>query len=1235
MHKIPLKPQNETFTDTQWQSIFDEGDHLLVSASAGSGKTTVLVRRVIEKLKSGTNIDELLIVTFTDAAAQEMKERIQIALQKAVNEESEAEQRNHYVRQLTLLPMAHISTLHSFCLAVIRRYYYLIGIDPVFRLMSDETERLLLKEDVWEELRDEKYEAGSEVFYRLTENFSNDRSDEGLTDVVMALHRFAQAHPDPKRWLDDLAKQYQASDDLSQNPLYVERLKPVFIKQLETARYQLQRGLDTVGDQKAFDKLATVLEDDQSQVLALLQAVKEDRLTDFYQLLSKLSFGRFPTYRKEELKEVSNPIKNQRDNIKERLVEIQATFAFPPEKMMELMAASRPLVEEMAQVTLQFMANLQQRKKEKSVLEFNDLEHYALQILRGEKKEGSEAATYYRQQFKEVLVDEYQDVNRLQEAILSWVRSPDDKNGNQFMVGDVKQSIYAFRLADPTLFIEKYLAYEKEEKGRRIILAENFRSRPEVLHFTNYIFQQLMNEELGQIPYNQAAQLIPGFPHFPESSAFAPELLIYEKESEATTQYEEMASEWLLEDKTEGELHIVALKIRELIDSQFLIYDKQLKADRPVTYRDIVLLSPTRKNHLTILDIFKKFNIPLEINDAQNYFQATEIQTMISLLQLIDNPYQDIPLAAVLRSPIVGLNEKDLANIRLANKNSSYYEAFLIALEQKGPLGKKLQTFAKQLEGWREMARRQSIADLLWQIYEETAYLDYVVGLPSGRQRYANLIALVNRGEAYEASSFRGLYQFIRFIEKIQEKEKDLAQPFVHSVEDAVKLMTIHGSKGLEFPVVFLLDMNKQFNNQDLSGRFVLEESLGAGIQYVDEERVRYDTLPYQVIRRLRLEKSLSEEMRKLYVALTRAEQKLYLVGSYKNKADAYKKWSAALDEKELMLAEPLRYTPSGDLMKWVGMTLMRHPLMSEFFDKEVNPLKQIHHEAAFTIDWWSEDRIKTLTENHQGVESVATVDETATETDLTGIFQMLEYQYPLAKSTMTTSYQSVSEMKRLYNDPDDSQIAKLAWESTLEQSQRQQNRYVSETLTKPRFIQEQKMDGAAVGSATHTLLQLLPLTIQPTRAYLENKVKALVETHQLSAELAKKIPLKDLLWFFETDLGREILANPEKVKREQPFSMIKDARDVYLDFDEVGAELLVHGMIDGYIEYSDGIVLYDFKTDALKGNPAAFKASYQGQLRLYKEALEEALNKPVKQTFLIALSAQEIFPMLEDELPY
>uniref|UniRef100_UPI00403F76B1 helicase-exonuclease AddAB subunit AddA n=1 Tax=Candidatus Enterococcus willemsii TaxID=1857215 RepID=UPI00403F76B1 len=1218
MTNIPLKPANETFTDSQWQAVFDQGDNLLVSASAGSGKTTVLVRRVIEKLKSGSNVDELLIVTFTEAAAREMKERIQIALQEAINQESDVQRRQHFTKQLTLLPMANISTLHAFCLTVIRRFYFLIDLDPVFRMLTDETETLLLKEEVWTELRDAYYEAKDEAFYQLTENFSNDRSDEGLTDVIMSLYTFARANPNPKRWLKELADNYDTTNGLAANALYIDQIKPHLLHLVHSAVDRLTFGLEKAQD-PALEKAAELLGNELEQAKRLATYLESDQVDLAYTQIESLAFGRYPAYRKAEQKELSERVKPHRQAAKEHLEALKSIFTHSPEEMLQLMDHARPIVEKMGQVTQQFMENFQQRKLEKGVLDFNDLEHFTLQILQG-SGQGSEAATYYREKFEEVLVDEYQDVNRLQEAILYWTREPDDTQGNMFMVGDVKQSIYAFRLADPTLFIDKYLAFEKESGGRRIVLAENFRSRSEVLQFTNLVFQQLMDEEVGQIPYDEAAKLIPGFPAFPESEQFDTELLLFEKEVEEDAE--------VVDDKTEGELHLVALKIKELVDQKFEIYDKKTKMNRPVTFNDIVLLTPTRKNNLVIMDIFKKFDIPLEVNDAQNYFQATEVQTMISLLQIIDNPYQDIPLAAVLRSPIVRLNEEELADIRLMKKNGDYFEALQLYAEKEDALAQRVQTFLEQLNAWREIARRRSLTELIWGIYEETAYLDYVIGLPSGRQRYANLIALVSRAESYENSSFRGLYQFIRFIEKMQEKDKDLAEPLAVAAENAVRVMTVHASKGLEFPIVFLLDTTKQFNYQDFMSRAIFEERLGAGIQYIDEERVRFDTLPYQAIKQVRIQKSLSEEMRKLYVAFTRAEQKLYLVGSYKNKEQAFTAWQKALTQENLVLDATMRLTGKGTLMNWIGLTLMRHPDMRRVYEEASETVRTINHEAHFQIHWWNQQQI------FDAMQRISIADKKSEQPTVTSsepakdLKDRLEFVYPLEKSTKTTSYQSVSEIKRIYNDPDEQEIAKLTWESTLEQNQKQHFRYVSDELAKPKFLQKEQ-DAAMVGTATHTLLQLLPLDTTPTLESIQQKLEELIANQYLDEKTARKINLASIVWFYQTELGQQLIEQAANVRREQPFSMLKDAREIFLGFNEPDAELLVHGIIDGYIEFEDHLVLYDFKTDAIYGdNESKIVEQYRGQLRLYKEALQEALQKPVTETYLVLLSGKKIISL-------
>lgn len=1222
MKSIPLKPANELFTDEQWQSIFDGGDNLLISASAGSGKTTVLVRRVIEKLKAGSNIDQLLIVTYTEAAAREMKERIQVALREAVNQESNEERRQHFTKQLILLPTANISTLHAFCLTVIRRFYYLIDLDPVFRMLTDETETILLKEDVWDELREGFYAANNETFFQLAGNFSNDRNDNGLTDLVFSLYEFARANPDPQKWLDQLVDNYELSDGLASSKLFKEQMLPLMREIVAVELDNYEQMAHWAQAEEGLVKVIDLVSVEQQQLTAFHQALMANDLDQAYDALTALDFsGRYPSIRKAELKEAAQEIKKYRDAAKIAIQGIKDNY-FPcaPADMIARMECAAPLVKEMAKIGTSFMEAYYQRKLEKGLLDFNDLEHFTLQILQYQNEDGvREASDYYRNKFEEVLVDEYQDVNRLQEAILYWLREPDETKGNLFMVGDVKQSIYSFRLADPTLFIEKYNAFKEENGGRRIILAENFRSRHEVLDFTNLVFEQLMDEEVGQIPYDDAAKLVAGFPNFPESEAFHTEILLYEKDSD-------MEEDAYVEDKTDGELQVTGLKIRELIDQGFLIYDKKLKENRPLTFSDIVLLTPTKKNNIAILETFKKFDIPIEVNDAQNYFQASEIRTMISLLQIIDNPYQDIPLAAVLRSPVVDLNENELAQVRVSNKAGSFYEA-MVAYNKPDALGKKLQVFCNQLNSWREQARRRPIAELLGEIYDETAYPEYVLGLPAGKQRHANLLALVDRAKNYERTSFRGLYQFVRFIEKMQEKDKDLAEPLAATQEDAVRVMTIHASKGLEFPVVFVLDMTKQFNLQDTKARYMFEEQAGVGIRYLNpENRVLQDTLPYLAIRQLKLKKLLSEEMRKLYVALTRAEQKLFLVGSYKNQEELFKHWGQG-QEATMVLPAPLRLKGHSSLMDWIGMTLVRHPDMTTFWPEAETAGFLREHGARFSIQWLKESelaeqvtqlQLSTVSESREIKESLPNDWQVRAQT-------ILNYQYPFTVATMTTSYQSVSEIKRLFEDPDEAGTGKLVWQSNQERAV-SQHRYAQEELGRPNFMSVVKTPTAAtIGTATHTILQLVPMDQEPTKEIIEEVILELIGANNLEPAIAKRINIDNILAFFQTDLGQFLLAHEKLLKREQPFAMLMPAEDIFADFPETDDKLLIHGIIDGYVKLDDQIVLYDFKTNRFR-DPGDEKEiekvteNYLGQLRLYAQALSKAEGLPVTKVILVFL---------------
>lgn len=1255
---IPLRPEHEQFTDNQWQAVFDGEQNILVSASAGSGKTTVLVRRVIEKLKSGVDIDRLLIVTYTEAAAKEMKERIQVALQKEISSEIDSEKKRHFSRQLTLLPTANISTLHAFCLTVIRRFYYLIEIDPVFRMLTDETEMLLMKEDVWDEVREQFYESDQKSFYQLTSNFSNDRNDDGLTKLIFSLYDFAKANPDPNEWLDSLANSYQITEELGELPLFQEYLKPQALETLIRSVDRYEAMIRMVEGEEKLGKIRSLAENEKQSFQQLAAAIYDNELEKAYEFSRKITFDRYPSIRVEELKEVSAEAKELREQNKKALKDlVSSLFTFSPEKMKEVMAASCPLAEEISRVGRTFIECYGEQKLKKGLVDFNDLEHFTLAILASKEKSewvASEASNYYRQKFDEVLVDEYQDINRLQETILYWLRRPNPTEGNLFMVGDVKQSIYSFRLADPTLFIEKYNQYGESEAGKRIVLAENFRSRKNVLDFTNLIFEQLMDERVGQIEYDEAAKLINGFDQFPEAENYDTEILIYEKKSDKTVDSEKQPafiyseSEVTLEDKTEGELHLTALKIRELVDKQFLIYDKSSRENRPITYKDIVLLTPTKKNNIMILEIFKAAGIPIQVNDAQNYFQATEIRVMVSLLQIIDNPYQDIPLAAVLRSPIVGLKENELAIVRLAAKEKKFYEALVIFLEEtkeearNWQLKERLLRFTANLSKWRELARREQIATLIWEIYRDTAYLDYVGGMPAGKQRQANLYALVDRAGSYEKTSFRGLFQFVRFIEKMQEKDKDLAEPVILSEENAVRVMTIHASKGLEFPVVFVLDMTKEFNLSDLNERYIFDDRLGVGLRFIDpSDRILYDTLPFLAIKQAKLRKLLSEEMRKLYVALTRAEQKLYLVGSYNDQATTWKEWAKTSSVGEKILPSENRLQGKSSLMNWVGMSLIRHEQMKQFQQLyETATIPQIsHHPAGFAIAFMNESEIQTafselkfVEERNGDKQHAITENQTITKRGI----DRLNFFYPYQLATKTTNYQSVSEIERVFEDPDNKEIGKLEFNSSDEKNTSQiVHRMVAGSLRKPQFIDSLRQPSAAeIGTGTHYLLQLLDLSEQPTVEKITVLLEELVQAKIIQEAVGKKIDINKIFIFFKTAFGQELIKNASQLKREQPFSMLMKAEELIKDYPaQKEDDLLIHGIIDGFIEKEDSCILYDYKTDFIVdiGDSVALQKvmqRYQGQLNLYKKALIQATGKPVEQVYLILLTAGAIVDM-------
>ncbi|GAY72565.1 ATP-dependent nuclease, subunit A [Lentilactobacillus kosonis] len=668
-------------------------------------------------------------------------------------------------------------------------------------------------------------------------------------------------------------------------------------------------------------------------------------------------------------------------------------------------------------------------------MEFIDIEQAAYRMLTLETVQAKEIRQKIQNQYYEIMVDEYQDNNRLQDAILNQIATTEPQN--RFMVGDVKQSIYKFRLADPTMFVEKQNDYAGENNHELINLAENFRSAVNVDNFTNLIFEQIMDERFGDIDYANQAKLKYGATYYPDDLDTSIELLLYNAKD--ATDFDNDNNDFQADGVEAGQSELIAQKIRQLIDNQSEIYDKDLQALRPVKYGDFAVISPTHTNELVLADAFSRYDIPAEINGAENYFKTTEIQVMMSLLSIIDNPYQDIPLVAVLRSPIVGLNENELAFLRINQKTGDYYSAlrnFYDKYDYADPsdyaknIYPKVDKLLKQLRMFRDVAQQEGIVALIWHIYNETGFLDYVGGMPAGYQRQANLHALYERAEDYEKNGFKGLFQFVLFVKRMQDRDEDLATTNPSTTEDAVHVMTIHGSKGLQFPIVFVDDISKRFNNQDLKGTYVLNDKLGIGITYLqNDSRELFEPLQKRALYDLTKNASLGEEMRKLYVALTRAEQRLYLVGNVKkvdDGADLVDKWLAKAADDSLVLSVAAR-NQANSFIDWVGPAIARHPNVSEQFGTEKDLKFLISDESQFKIELIDDEMLSkygksvnvTSLKDGTWINNTLSQIEESLEPTNQDIANVLNYEYPYKSAVKTTAYQSVSEIKRVFEDPD------------------------------------------------------------------------------------------------------------------------------------------------------------------------------------------------------------------------
>jgi len=1176
------------WTTDQQKAIDARNNNLLVAAAAGSGKTAVLVERIIHLiLKDRVNIDQLLIVTFTNAAAGEMRERIGTAILQEMEKKNQHEE--HLQQQINLLNKSSISTIHSFCMDVIGRYFHLLDIDPNFRI-ADSTETAILKMEVMEELLEREYEKADPIFLGLIERFGGSKTDEPLQEIILHLYDFIQSKPYPLTWLTEKVEDFKMSGEQLKESLWYQGLMEQLSIELTGAKKIFEEAWRFTQIPGGPAEYRDILAEDIQLVVDLQDALKKGLFT-FYTSIGQVNHRKLSRAAKETDEDLKEEVKGLREQGKKILKEIQESYLFQsPDEFIEDLNQLYPYMLYLANIVAAFQKLYQKKKQERSLVDFNDLEHYALAIL-----ENDQAAKEYREKYQYIFIDEYQDSNIVQETILSFIK----RERNLFMVGDVKQSIYRFRLADPSLFIEKYQSFATTDAAvnRRIDLKKNFRSRKEIIDGVNYIFRHLMSKAFGEIDYDENAWLYQGAETYPMEDS---EIEVHFVEKKPA---DERLEEELLElEDVEVEAKITAKRIKAWVGKQ--IYDAKAKRYRSVTYRDMVVLLRTTKNWAqTFTEMLTKEGIPVYADVNEGYFQALEINIFLNLLKIIDNKRQDIPLLSVMRSVIGQFSVEELIEIRTKHPKKSFFEAIEAYIGQESDsLGKKLIYFLKKLESWKAEAKYMQLDDFIWKLFMDTGYYHYVGAMPDGINRQANLRMLIERARQYQKSSIKGLFNFITFIDKLKESSGDMGTAkTLGENQDVVRIMSIHKSKGLEFPVVIVAGLGKPFNLSDANEPVLFHKDLGLGPKYVNPELRQYtDTIAKIVVKkRIRLE-SLSEEMRILYVALTRAKEKLILIGSIKDLTSSIKGWKTSLSAYHLSKGK--------HYLDWLGPVLLKHEdgnKLREWAELDWPEGKLEKDPSKWKIYRWSKADIQW--EESQGRWSKEDFDEHIKiklkdhPSEYNFVEQRLNWRYPYEMATRIPSKLSVTEIKKLSG----SKLNSLGMN-------------IPSLVKMPKFMEGKKQFSAIEkGTIMHFVMQHLDLLKVTSKEQIENQIEEMIHMELLKREEAETVESSKILTFFQTNIGRRIL-KAKDVYREVPFNLVKKAEDVIPNMEHVKDNLLIQGVIDLYFAEDDGWVLVDYKTDYLEPEKKQVMIDrYQVQIELYKEALERITGKSVRESYL------------------
>lgn len=1244
---------------------------LLVAAAAGSGKTAVLVERIITRLKDMENplsVQELMVVTFTKAAAAEMSARIGVALAKAMESTDDKALQARLERQLNLLPSAHISTLHSFCQWVIRSYFYKLDIPPTARI-GNEAEMALLKQEVLENLLKEAYEHNTYGIFDLSDFFSDDKSDAGLQDKVLSLYEFAMSQSNPDGWMRHAVEPYKAAQEQDlRDTLWGRAMwddQQAEIDRIADRIEQMEPLLESPVGPKKWDKVY------QEQLAALAQLKGAQTWSDMVDVcrnldtFTKASFtslgkalekGEVDGALADEFKSLGSQNKDSLKGMKNGLFHIDESV------LQQQFKDQYPLIHNLVELTIAFHKAYDEAKKEQGIMDFSDLEHLCLALLvepgTEDDPQPSEVALELQDTFKEIMVDEYQDTNGVQETIINLISRVD----NRFYVGDVKQAIYSFRMADSSLFMNKYNTYGlmNDAVERRIDLAKNFRSHENILTTTNFIFYQIMTQEAAELDYGEKESLIPGRVVEDAPSDWvggAVELHLLDTSDTNRSDESDGDSETVGDEpeNNERELDFIIQKIKELHASKKHVQNAD-GSFRQIQWRDFAVLRRSLAGWGTrAVAAMRQAGIPAVVNERDGYFEAQEIQLLLSLLQIIDNPEQDLPMAAVLHSGLVGLDANELGALRLTGDGSLWSVMPLYAEQAQD---ERLLQFIAHIERWRTLSRRHGVADLLWDIYETLDYVNYVGAMPNGLVRRANVMALYERAKGFESSGFRGLFRFLRFVESLRDSNQDMAVAnVVTEADDVVRLMTIHKSKGLEFPVVFLSGVQKKFNTMDFNSPLLVDKNGGIGLKgYYPDIRVSYPSMPWLYCKSIKSDAMKAEEQRILYVALTRARDKLFLTG-YINKEIKKEKGvgahikHAALTQTQALGADLIK--AGNSYLHWLLIAFARHldggaPLRNiielegetnfDLLDRQCQVKVEIHDGSLYgDLDYKADVDETTI----NTVRVLGKVNDVELPEE---IVQRFAFTYPNLIASKTTAKISVSELKRRFAERDAEAVSATdvsmqqkpviscdAIDDTTDEAAVVDTSIpaISETELsdsvfgrKPLAIAdaEEIVTGAQWGTLMHEAMQWLPVK-KYTQQSMTDMLDSLQAEGKFSDEERSLLSDRSLYGFFNSDLGRRLIAS-ERVERELPFSMLFDGNRVYPDV-EKGERLFLQGIIDTAFVEDGQWVLVDYKTDRVKSGDELIRR-YKIQMDLYKEALERLTNMPVKASYIYSFRLHE-----------